>query len=409
MSFEKLNVKPHLARALAEMEIVKPTQIQQLAIPLIQSGKDVIGISKTGSGKTAAFGIPILERLGHGQGLQALIVVPTRELACQISDEIRKFSKYQPCTVATIYGGVSFNPQVEAIKQADLVVGTPGRLVDHLTQHTLSLSRIRYVVLDEADKMVEMGFIQDIRAIMEHTPNEKQVMLFGATISDEIDQLKRRYMHEPRVARAESRVKQEFLKQYYYNVEMHEKFSLLVHLLKKEDSKQAIVFCSKRSTVDILTRNLRHHGIMAESVHGKLNQATRLKVVDAFRKGSVRVLVASAVAARGLDFRNVTHIFNYDLSRDPQEYIHRVGRTARAGDCGKAITLLSSNNYDEFTSILRNCDVEVEVLPKENFPRLHFEASSRDRGFHRDSRMPMRHMRDQQPRSGFWQRRAHGF
>jgi ATP-dependent RNA helicase DeaD len=396
MSFERLKVKPNLVKALQELGIVKPTHIQEQAIPLIQAGKDVIGISKTGSGKTAAFGVPILEKLERG--LQALIVVPTRELACQISDELRKFSKYQPCRVAAVYGGVSIRPQVEDIRRANIVVGTPGRLVDHLRQHSLILSNIRFVVLDEADKMVEMGFIQDIRAIMQHTPKQKQVMLFGATISDEVDQLKRLYMKDAVVARSQSQLSHEFLAQYYYNVELHEKFSLLVHLLKKEQTKQAIIFCSKRSTVDLLTLNLRRQGIKAEKIHGKLNQGTRLSVIDSFRKGFIKVLVASAVAARGLDFRNVTHIFNYDLPRDPQEYIHRVGRTARAGDSGKAITLLSPNNHDEFSSILSRYRVNVEALPNERFPRLQFDPGRHRTTSHFDRRNVEQRRHSWQPR-----------
>ncbi|MFH1510047.1 MAG: DEAD/DEAH box helicase [Candidatus Woesearchaeota archaeon] len=379
MSFEKLNVRPEIIRALSELEIVVPTQIQERAIPLIQKGLDVIGISKTGSGKTAAFGVPILERITPKQGVQALIVVPTRELACQIADELKKFSKYQPSRITTVYGGVSIQPQIQALRSAEVVCGTPGRLVDHLRQHTLNLSKIRWVVLDEADKMVDMGFIEDIRQIMDETPKQKQVMLFGATISDEVEGLKRAYMKEPQVARAEAHVKQEFLEQYYYNVEVSEKFSLLVHLLKKEQAKQAIVFCSKRSTVDILTTNLRAQGVRAEKIHGKLNQGTRLQVIDTFRSGRVNVLVASAVAARGLDFRNVTHIFNYDLSRDPQEYVHRVGRTARAGETGKAITLLSPNNHGEFSSILGQYNLNVQVLKSDRFPRLRFDTGRFDR------------------------------
>lgn len=392
MSFSRLNVQPHFVQALLDLQIIKPTDIQEQSIPLIKQGKDVIGISKTGSGKTAAFGIPILENIVKGQGIQALIVAPTRELAVQISTEMKKFSRYRPCNVATIFGGVSMQPQVDALRHAEIVVGTPGRLVDHLRHGTMNLSRVRCAVLDEADKMVDMGFIEDIHDIMDHTPRDRQVLLFGATISDEIDQLKHRYMKNPVVAKAESHVQEEYLKQYYYNVEMHEKFSLLVYLLKKEPETNAILFCSKRTTVDILTRNLRLQGIRAEKIHGKLGQDTRLKVVEMFRKGAIKVLVASAVAARGLDFRSVTLIINYDLAKDPEEYIHRVGRTARAGDSGRAITLLSQNNHDEFSNILRRYPVTVEALDKPDFPRLRFDTGrsferSERRPFGRDSRM----------------------
>ena len=376
MSFETLQVKPEIVKALQELGITTPTLIQEKAIPPVLEGKDLIGMSKTGSGKTAAFGIPILQNIVPKKGLQVLIMAPTRELAVQIGQELQKFSKYIRCSVAMVFGGVAIGPQMEQISRADIVVGTPGRLKDHLQRRTLDLSRLSCVVLDEADKMVEMGFIEDIRDILEHTPEYRQVLLFGATISSEIDSLKQQYMHDPVVAQAESQVKEDLLEQFYYNVEPQQKFSLLVHLLKKEEVGRVIIFCSARSTVEILTRNLRDQDIRAEMIHGKLSQNRRLQVIEEFNHGKISLLVASAVAARGLDIKDVTHVFNYDLSRDPQEYIHRIGRTARAGESGKAITLLTHRDYDAFRDILNRFRVNVAELPVEDFPRLRFNMQS---------------------------------
>jgi superfamily II DNA/RNA helicase len=379
MSFEKLKIQQNIVRALKDMGIEEPTVIQDKAIPMIKSGKDVIGMSRTGSGKTVAFGVPLLEKIVPRDGVQALIIAPTRELAVQIAQELKKFGKYMKLSVATVYGGVSINPQMDRISRSEIVVGTPGRLLDHLRRNTLDLSGLKIVVLDEADKMVEMGFIEDIEQIIDLAPKNRQVLLFGATISEEINRLKRRYMKEPMVARAETHVTRDLLKQFYYDVKSHEKFSLLVHLLKKENTGRVMIFCSTRSTVEILTRNLQAQGVHAAMMHGKMTQNKRLQVIEQFHKGKPNVLVASAVAARGLDIKDVTHIFNYDLSKDPQEYIHRVGRTARAGEAGKAITLLSDKDYDAFSNILNRHRIEIKELPHEDYPRLKFQARQHDR------------------------------
>lgn len=382
-TFELLQVKAELVRALKEDGIVEPTTIQEKTIPLVHEGKDVIGISRTGSGKTASFGIPLLEKVQKGKGVQGLILAPTRELANQISNELRKWSKYMNLNTATVFGGVSLDPQTEQIARSEVVVGTPGRILDHLERGSLDLSRLSCFVLDEADKMVEMGFIEDIERILSATPNNRQILLFGATISNEIDDIKQRYMDNVEVAEAELQVQKDLLKQYYYEVRNHEKFSLLVHLLKKEETNRVMIFCSKRSTVELVHKNLRLQNIKCEMIHGKMRQNKRLQVIDRFNDGKVNILVASAVAARGLDIRDVTHIFNYDLAGDPQEYIHRVGRTARAGESGKAITLLAEQDHDALRAILRRYDIDVEEMPQENFQKLRFQTIQRNRNnFH---------------------------
>ncbi len=379
MTFATLQVKEEVVRALQEQGIVNPTTIQEKAIPLVHEGKDLIGISRTGSGKTASFGIPLLEKITPGKSEQALILAPTRELANQISKELQKWGKYCNIKVAVVFGGVGYEPQVHAIQNSEIIVGTPGRVLDHMQRGTFKVNGIHTFVLDEADKMVEMGFIQDIEKIITGMPQDRQILLFGATISSEIDYLKNKYMHNVAVAEAELQVKKDLLEQYYYNIDHRQKFSLLVHLMKKENSNRVIIFCSKRSTVELVNKNLRNHGIKSEMIHGKMTQNKRLHVIERFNQSKVDYLVASAVAARGLDIKDVTHIFNYDLAQDPQEYIHRVGRTARAGESGKAITLLSQQDHDAFRSILSRYDVDIVELPLEEFPKLRFEVQRQNR------------------------------
>ncbi len=381
MNFENLQIKSEIVQALKEEGIINPTDIQAKSIPLIKEGKDVVGISRTGSGKTAAFGIPLLEKVVPRKGVQALILSPTRELTNQIAHELQKWSKHLNLGIAAVFGGVSLEPQREALARSEIVVGTPGRIVDHLSRRNLDLSKLKMFVLDEADKMVDMGFIEPIEKILSVTPKQKQMVLFGATISDEIDHLKKRYMNNVVKVETELQVEKDLLKQFYYDVKTHEKFSLLVHLLRKESTDRVIIFCSKRTTVELIHKNLRLQGIKAGMIHGKMRQNKRLDVINQFNKGKVNILVASAVAARGLDIKDISHVFNYDLSNDPQEYVHRVGRTARAGESGKAITLLSEQDHDNFGHILSRNRIEVEALPLENFDRLRFDRGQQQQHF----------------------------
>ena len=387
--FEQLNVSVAVIAALKEQGITEPMSIQEKTIPSIYQGKDVVGISRTGSGKTLAFAVPLLDKAVKGQGVQSLILAPTRELANQISNEMRKWSKNLKLSIATVFGGVGFEPQVDAIEEAEIVVGTPGRILDHLGRNSLKLSRLKSLVLDEADKMVEMGFIEDIERILRQSNPEKQIILFGATISNEIDSLKDKYMDDVVTMEDELQVKKDLLKQYYYNCQLNEKFSLLVHLLKKEKTGRVIIFCSKISTVDLLHRNLKNQGIKCETIHGRMSQNKRLLAIDRFNKDKNEILIASAVASRGLDIQDVTHVFNYDLAKDPQEYIHRIGRTARAGESGKAITLLARPDFEAFEAILKRYPVEVEEIPPEPFAKLRFEVQ-RNNSFRTDHQRSFR-------------------
>ncbi len=382
-TFAELGVKESIVKGLQHEGITHATNIQEQSIPLIHEGKDLVGISRTGSGKTASFGIPLLEKVDESnRSVQGLVLAPTRELANQIAKELEKWAKFTNIKVAVVFGGVGFEPQVRDIEKAHIVVGTPGRILAHMSRDTLKLDQLKAFILDEADKMVEMGFIEDVERILSATPQERQILLFGATISREIDHLKKKFMHNVVVAEAELQVKKDLLEQYYYNVRSREKFSLLVHLLKKEETKRVIIFCSKRSTVELVNKNLRNQEFKSEMIHGKMTQNKRLHVIERFNEDKVHILVASAVAARGLDIRDVTHVFNYDLSPDPQEYVHRVGRTARAGESGKAFTLLSEQDHEAFRHILDRYGMEVDELPEEDFAKVPFEVQRRPQRGH---------------------------
>src|SRR3989344_4351547 len=409
MKFKELGIKEEIALALHEMGITEPTDIQNKVIPKIIAGADVIGISKTGSGKTFAFATPIIDHIKPGEGIQILIVVPIRELSEQIAKEIRKFTKHLKLDMAVIYGGVSLQPQADQLRRASIVVGTPGRLLDHLRRNSLNLSRVKVVVLDEADKMASMGFIEDIELILKATPKTRQTLLFGATISNEIAKIRDRYMKSPIVISSESHVDKKLLDQYYYDIDMKEKFSLLVHLIKKEKPKLALVFCSTRRNSEIISKNLNAQGIHNHCIHGGLTQNRRLHVIDDFHKGRPEILVATAVAARGLDIKGISHVFNYDVPRDPEEYIHQIGRTARAGESGKAITLLSQNDHPMFSSILHKYRMNIPKLPKEEFPRVmfdtgrrHFDSQGQGRRFGSGDRG--NRSNDRRPSQGGWGR-----
>jgi len=368
-----------LKKAFHELGFEELTDIQIKVIPLIQQGKDVIGQSKTGSGKTAAFGFPLLEKVNHGYGLQALILVPTRELCEQVNDHLRKFAKYKKTNIFAIYGGVSINPQISNLRHADIVVGTPGRILDHLQRGTIDLRKVKILVLDEADKMFEMGFIDDVKKIISQVPSERQTMLFSATISTQVHDIVKHYMRNPEKIKVQSYVESGRLVQHYYDVNSRDKFSLLVHILRHEKPLLTIVFCATRNRVNILSINLQKKGIMAQALHGGLTQNRRKYTIEMFHNKKIDVLVASDVAARGLDIKNVSHIINYDIPKTSKEYIHRIGRTARAGTEGKVISLLSEQDHENFRNVLEDRSLIIEKLQLPQFDRIPFFASGRAR------------------------------
>ncbi len=366
-SFKKLGIIEPVLRAIQEEKFERPTEVQEKSIPLVLAGKDVIAESATGSGKTLAFGCGIIQNCENRRGIQALVLTPTRELAEQNTKELRKFSKYKPLHIAVVYGGVSINPQIMELKRADVVVGTPGRLLDHMQRRTIQLDRVKILVLDEADRMLDMGFIDDVERIIRHCPEKRQTLLFSATITHDVARLVNRYMKDPVKISAEIYVDPKKLKQVYYDVLDDIKFSLLVHLLKHEKSGLVMVFCNTRRTVDFVANNLEAAGIDAMAIHGGLSQEKRNSVMRHFHSQKIYVLVCTDVAARGLDIKGVSHIYNYDIPKDANHYIHRIGRTARAGKEGKVINLLSPMDHENFRRVNQESGAEIT---KEHMPEV---------------------------------------
>lgn len=380
-TFKELGISEEILKVIQEDKFEKPSEIQAKSIPLVLQGKDVIGGSATGSGKTLVFAAGIIEKTQHGKGIQALILTPTRELAEQVSMALKHFSKYKPLKIVSIYGGLSINPQIEDLKRADIVVGTPGRILDHMERDTIILDSLKILVLDEADRMLDMGFIDDVVTIIKACPKNRQTMLFSATIYDEVVFIASKYMNNPVEIAAEARVDPKKLDQLYYDVPDDMKFSLLVHLLKKEKSDLVMVFCNTRRNTGFVVRNLSANGIPAVSVHGGYTQAKRNNIMEDFHAKKIKVLVCTDVAARGLDIEGISHVYNYEIPKDIKDYVHRIGRTARAGKGGKAIILLSSQDYENFNKI--DDDDSLNVI-KTELPHLEMitpSSFSRERGF----------------------------
>ncbi len=371
MDKKGITLKPEFEQAIMELGFSEFTEIQEKCIPLIQQGKDVIGSSHTGSGKTAAFGFPALEKVVPGKGIQLLVVVPTRELCNQVAKEFKKFTKYRKTFIVELYGGVAISPQISYLRRAEVIVGTPGRLLDHLARGTLKLNHIKILVLDEADKMFEMGFIDDVKKIISNVPKDSQKLLFSATMPPGIINIVKEYMHNPEKIKMPSYVDASKLIQHYYDVDKNLKFSLLAHIIKTHSKGLIIIFCGTRHTVDYINRNLNKHNIKSEALHGGITQSRRRHVMEAFRDGELDVLIASEVAARGLDIKNLQLIINYNLPKTSQEYVHRIGRTARAGEEGKVISLLSGEDHDNFRRVLEDRSILIHKLPTPaDFPRL---------------------------------------
>jgi len=380
-NFRKLGMSNEMLAMIEKAGFKDPSEIQEKAIPLAMAGKDVIGGSATGSGKTLAFGAPIIEKLVKGQGIQSLILTPTRELAEQVAESLRKFSRYKSLNVASVYGGVAIGPQVRDLERADIVVGTPGRIIDHMERGTIAFSKVKILVLDEADRMLDMGFVDDVEKIIKRCPAKRQTLLFSATISPDIQHIAKRHMISPIDVAVESHVDPSKLTQVFYDVPQDMKFSSLVHFLKNEHPGLIMVFCNTQHNTDFVANNLKRHEIDAVAIHGGLTQNKRTTILSHFRSERVSVLVCTDVAARGLDIKGVSHVYNYDLPATSKDYIHRIGRTARAGKEGKAISILSQRDYMNFRKILEDDAIKIteEKLP-ENIERVQIRIFERPRG-----------------------------
>ncbi len=396
--FTKLGLSKELTDVLEHSGFKEPTEIQEKVIPLALSGKDIIGGSATGSGKTLAFASAIIENLKPNKGIQALILTPTRELAEQVATTIRNFGKNKGLNVLSVYGGVKIGPQIKKLFTTDVLVGTPGRILDHIERKTLRLDNINFLILDEVDRMLDMGFSKDVEKIINQCPKERQTMLFSATISEDIAYLAQKYTKNLIEVSVESYVDPSKLKQIYYDVPDNKKFSLLVHLLKKEKNDFVLVFCSTRRNVDLVTNNLIRVGIKVKAIHGGLDQKKRLRILNEFKDEGKGILVCTDIAARGLDIKAVSHVYNYDLPIKSKDYIHRIGRTARAGKDGKAIILLASRDYEKFGILIRseefNIDLEelpwLEIIRLQIPPRRNRARFSRRSGGKSSSRAPKR-------------------
>ena len=362
--FKQLGISETSLKAIKELGFEEPSEIQEKSIPLVLKGKDVIAGASTGSGKTLAFGLGIINNTKKDYGIQGLILTPTRELAEQITNELKKFSAQEKFDIISIYGGVSMQKQIDALESAEIIVATPGRLLDHLSRNTINLQYVKTLVLDEADRMLDMGFQEDVDKIISQCPKERQTLLYSATISSDIVKLSEKYMKDPVEISAKSHVDPTKLKQIYHDVQDNLKYSLILHLLKNDDSKLAMVFCNTRNNVDFLANNLRIEGIEALPIHGGFTQDKRSKILAQFHSKKVHVMVCTDVAARGLDIKGVSHIYNYDIPKDAKEYVHRIGRTARAGEEGKVINIITSRDYDNFSSVLKHYP-EVKITNEE--------------------------------------------
>jgi ATP-dependent RNA helicase DeaD len=374
LKFEELGLSKEVLHAIADLGFEEASSIQSEAIPIVMAGRDIVGQAMTGSGKTAAFGIPIIEKVDPKNRVpQALVLCPTRELAIQVAGEINKLSKYKlQLPALPIYGGQPIERQIHAVRRgAKIIVATPGRLCDHLQRNTISLKAVKMLVLDEADEMLDMGFREDIEAILKRTPSTRQTLLFSATMPAPILHIARTYQKDPHVIRvAHEKVTVPAIEQVYYEIESFKKTDLFTRLIDINNPKRVIVFCNTKRRVDDLASDLRARGYSADGIHGDMTQQKRNRVMDHFRKGTTDILIATDVAARGIDVSDVDIVFNFEIPQDEESYVHRIGRTGRAGKAGKAFSLVSGHEMYRFRAIMRYTQATITRLPIPSFKEI---------------------------------------
>ncbi len=361
--FHALSLSPAIQAALHRARYLEPTPIQAAFIPVALTGRDVIGQAQTGTGKTAAFLLPFLNhwRDTNEPGPQAIVLAPTRELVVQVSEEARKLLPSRHCRVVPIYGGQRIRQQLTEMKKGfHIAVGTPGRVIDHLSRGTLLLNRVHYVVLDEADRMLDIGFRPDIEKILRRCPHERQTLLLSATLPPPVLRLAQRYMNHPvNIDLSPEKITVESIRQWYISVAEDKKFDLLLRVLDREKPRQCIIFCERKRWADELYRDLRHVHHHTATMHGDLEQPQRERIMQGFRDGKITYLVATDVVGRGIDVTNISHIINYDLPHDPENYVHRIGRTGRMGADGVAIAFVTPDQGDLLTDI--ECFINKQV------------------------------------------------
>jgi ATP-dependent RNA helicase RhlE len=375
VTFEDLKLIEPLLRAVREEGYLEPTPIQEKGIPHVLAGRDLLGCAQTGTGKTAAFALPILQLLyntrkhGGHRATRALVLSPTRELAAQIADSFAAYGRHTGLRTTVVYGGVSQVPQVKALRNGvDILVATPGRLLDLMGQNVVKLHGLEILVLDEADRMLDMGFIPDVRRIVGELPVKRQTLFFSATLTDDIKHLAGGMVKDPvRVEAAPAATTVEATEQRIYMVQQSQKCGLLAHLLKNPEVVRALVFTRTKRRADQVARHLDQEGVSVTVIHGDKSQLNRQRALDHFKSGRVRVLVATDIAARGLDVENVSHVFNYDLSAEPEAYVHRIGRTGRAEASGIAISFCSPEERELMAAIRRLIHVDPELVSDDTF------------------------------------------
>ena len=378
MSFDQLGLSADILRAVADEGYTTPTPVQEQAIPLVLAGRDLLAAAQTGTGKTAAFVLPILERLRAQANtsfsparhpVRALILTPTRELAMQVSDSVRAYGRHVPLRAGVVYGGVPVDPQIkELLRGLEILVATPGRLLDHVGQRSVSLGQVEVLVLDEADRMLDMGFLPDIRKIVDLLPKRRQNLLFSATFPEEIRKLAATLLTDPATVEVAPRnTPIDLVRQLVYPVDRDRKRALLAHLIRHHDWHQVLVFTRTKIAASRLAGDLLRDGVEAVAIHSDRTQGERTRALEAFRSGDVRVLVATDVAARGLDIEDLPYVVNYELPTTPEAYIHRIGRTGRAGTTGEAISLVCIDEVDLLRAIQRMLNHAIPWKVEEGF------------------------------------------
>ena len=414
MSFSTLGLSAELLRAVFENGYTQATPIQLQAIPVILEGRDILAGAQTGTGKTAGFALPLLQRLnarpqGTHRAVRALILTPTRELAVQVEESVRTYGKHVSLKSTVVFGGVGIHPQIDILRRGvDILVATPGRLLDHVSQRTVNLSQVEILVLDEADRMLDMGFIRDIRKIIALLPKKRQNLLFSATFPDEIKQLADGLLNAPvRIEVARQSIAAELVSQVCHPVDRVRKRELLAHLIHSQDWKQVLVFTRTKHGANRLADQLQDDGIGASAIHGNKSQGARTKALADFKKGKVRVLVATDIAARGLDIDQLPHVVNFELPNVPEDYVHRIGRTGRAGKEGGAVSLVCVDERDylrDIECLLKRDIPKVVIAGFQPNPSIKAEPISHGRGQRasarpRAARQGGEHRRQQQPQS----------
>jgi ATP-dependent RNA helicase RhlE len=407
-TFESLGLLPELLRAVAEQGYTEPTPIQAQAIPIVLSGRDLLGAAQTGTGKTAGFTLPVLQRLAPLatksfspalHPVRCLILTPTRELAIQVHESVKNYGKHVPLRSFCVYGGVNINPQIEEMKRGvEILVATPGRLLDLIGQKAVNLGKVQILILDEADRMLDMGFIPDIKRIIALIPATRQTLLFSATFSEEIRKLASQFQKDPakvEVARRNEPIA--LVTQYVYHVDANNKRALLSSLVKKNNWEQVLVFCKTKHGSNRLATQLQRDGINADAIHGNKSQNARIRALEDFKTGKVKVLVATDIAARGLDIEDLPHVVNFDLPHVPEDYVHRIGRTGRAGATGDALSLVCGEDRPLLGAIERLINKKIEVRSADGFDRGERSSAAPAHG-DKEKQRPAREQQQRAPR-----------